>query len=164
MDDYANGIIYWEQSLVELSGGRLLAVAWAVDEPSGRTLPSVYALSEDGRTFSRPRLNGMHAQTAKLVQLPDGRILCLYRAHERSGLWAELAEIDGDRWIRVDEARLWTGAPSGMTGQNNTAEELSGLKFGYPSMTLVPNGDVLAVFWCCENDVHNIRWLRLRIS
>ena len=34
---------------------------------------------------------------------------------------------------------------------------------GYPTMTQLPDGDVLATFWCAEGEVYNIRWLRIKI-
>jgi hypothetical protein len=45
MDDYARGIMHWEQSVVQLPDGRLLVVAWAFDEKSGRSRPTPYAIS-----------------------------------------------------------------------------------------------------------------------
>jgi hypothetical protein len=51
-----------------------------------------------------------------------------------------------------------------MAGVGNTSDELSGLKFGYPSMVELPGGEVLAVFWCLEDCIHNIRWVRLKVS
>jgi len=162
MDGRTRGVCYWEISLVELPDRRLLALTWAFDEKQGRTLPSPYALSEDGRSFSPPRPTGFHAQTAKMLVLRDGRILCLNRRHDRPGLWANLVRIEGSSWVNIEETVLWQGAPSGMTGERTASEELAGLKFGYPSLVELPGGDVLAAFWCLEDCVHNIRWLRIR--
>lgn len=163
MDGYAEGIIHFEQSLARLNDGRLLAVAWAYHEPSGKTRPTPYALSSDGRTFSRPRTTGMRAQTAKILVLPDDRILCLYRRDDKAGLWGTLARIEGDQWSNLDETALWLGAPSGMSGRAGGADELSSLKFGFPQMIHLPSGEVFAVFWCCEDAVYNIRWMRIRV-
>jgi len=86
------------------------------------------------------------------------------------GAWIEALgdEADPDRvvhrlreGVERDPAQ---GAEAGMSGRTSAGEELSGLKFGYPSMVQLPDGDVLAVFWCCEDCIHNIRWVRLRID
>ena len=164
MDGYSRGIIYWEQSLIELSDGRLLAVCWAFQERSGESLPTPYTLSANGQTFSAPRPTGLQGQTAKLVSLQDGRILCVYRRHDRPGLWASLAKIEGDSWINLADLCLWRGATSGMTGMNSPGEELSALKFGFPSLIQLPGGDIFVVFWCSENCINNIRWLRIRVN
>jgi sialidase-1 len=164
MEGYDKGIIHWEQSLVELPDGRLLAIAWAMQEKTGQTLPTPYAISQDGCTFGPPKPTGLNGQTAKILCLRDGRIFCLYRRHDKPGLWANLARIDGDAWINLDELPVWQGGDSGMAGRAPTGEELSNLKFGFPSMVQMPDGDVMAVFWCVEDGIYNIRWLRIRIG
>lgn len=164
MDGREQGVIYWEQSMVELPDHRLLSVCWAFHEKSGDSFPNTYAIANDGKTFSPPRQIGIHGQTAKITSLGDGRIVCIYRRHDRPGLWANLARIEGDQWVHISETCLWQGARSGMTGKATAGEELSALKFGYPSSTRLPNGDLFVVFWCCEDCINNIRWLRLRIG
>ena len=65
--------------------------------------------------------------------------------------------------LNLDEAVLWQGAASGMTGEGASGDELSNLKFGFPRSIVLPGGDVFSVFWCCEDGIYNIRWLRLRV-
>jgi hypothetical protein len=164
MGAYGAGIIHWEQSVVEMSDGRLLAVAWAMEEKSGATLPTPYAISTDGGESFKPSMpTGFHAQTAKIICLADDNILCLYRRHDRPGLWANLARIEGDKWVNLECVPLWDGAASGMNGQKALGDELGNLKFGFPQMVQLPDGDVFVVFWCLEDCVHNVRWLRLRV-
>ncbi|MGH9397245.1 MAG: sialidase family protein [Terriglobia bacterium] len=160
-----SGRSHLEQSVIELIDGRILAVSWVYDAKAGKNYPTEYSISEDGgETFSLPMLTGFEAQTCKLIQLAgDDRILAVYRRHDRPGLWAQLARLEGRQWIHLYEASLWQGAESGMTGSAPTGEELSALKFGYPSMKELNPGDVLLLFWCQENCVTHIRWLRLRI-
>jgi hypothetical protein len=164
-DGASEGLIYWEQSVTPLPDGRLLGVAWVFDEKAGKSLPNRFTISDsDDRTFAPPRENGLLGQTAKVITLRDGRILCLYRREDQPGLWAHLARINGEDWEPLDESPVWRGAEAGMSGRASAGDELSGLKFGYPSMVQLPDGDVLAVFWCCEDCIHNIRWVRLRID
>ncbi len=65
---------------------------------------------------------------------------------KNEGLWANLAHIDGDNWINLEQVPIWEGAPSGMTGKGSNEEELGDLKFGYPNMTLLPDNRVYVVF------------------
>jgi hypothetical protein len=164
MDDYANGIIHWEVSLRQMADGRLLAVAWAFHEPTGATRPTPYSISEDGRAFSAPRLTGLRGQTAKVLPLDGDGVLCVYRRNDRPGLWAALAQVTTAGWRILDEAVLWQGAASGMSGVATASDELAGLRFGYPSMARMPDGEVLVAFWCLEDAVHNIRWIRLALG
>jgi hypothetical protein len=163
-DQYAQGIISWEQGLAQLPDGRLVAAVWSFDEREGKSLPNRYTMSRDGRKFSQPRENGLRGETAKLLAMADGRLLCLYRRLDRPGLWAQLVEMRGDDWVNLDSAPLWQGTASGMRGAGSSGDELSALKFGFPSMLQLPDGDVLAVFWCVEECLHIIRWIRLRIK
>lgn len=164
MAAYDEGIIHWEQSVVQLADGRLLAVAWAVEEESGKTLPSPYAISDDGTSFTPSMPTGFHSQTTKMICLEDGRVLALYRRHDKHGLWANLVRIEGHKWINLESVSLWEGAVSGMDGEKPTGDELSNLKFGYPNMVQLPDGDVFVVFWCLEDCIYNIRWMRLKIQ
>lgn len=164
IDQYDRGVISWEQGLTELTDGRLLAVVWCFDEKSGKSLPNRFALSRDGQVFSTPRENGLQGETAKLHTLADGRVLCLYRRLDKPGLWANLVRIDADNWINLAELAVWQGPASGMKGERTASDELSALKFGFPSMVELPDGSVMAVFWCVEDGIHVIRWARLAVS
>ena len=163
-DGRESGLTHWEKSVVQLQDGRLLAVAWVYDTSSGQTHPSAYAISEDrGETFTGPRETGFVAQTCKIIQLRDGRILAVYRRHDEPGLWAGLARLDDDRWVSLVDRPVWQGADSGMSGSSGAAE-LMELKFGYPSSAQLPSGEVLTLFWCEEDGAMNIRWTRLGVE
>ena len=51
-----------------------------------------------------------------------------------------------------------------MFGEATATEELRLLKLGCPNLALLPNGDVLVAFWCHEDEVYNIRWIRLAVN
>jgi len=163
-DDWESGVIHFEQSVDQLPDGRLIGVAWAYVAKTGKTLGTPYVLSDDAAHFSAQRPTGLQGQTAKITCLPDGRVLCLYRRDDKPGLWANLSRIDGDEWVNLAEAPMWLGAESGMDKNTSIDESLRTLKFGFPSAVVLPNGDVFAAFWCMEDCVHNIRWLRIRIG
>jgi hypothetical protein len=155
--------IHFEQSVVQLPDGRLLAVSWAYDSKTQQTLPTPYTISDDLKTFSPAMPTGLQGQTAKILALHDGRVLCVYRRGDKPGLWAQLVQIDGNRWINLGELELWSGSISERS-TGNTSDELCSLKFGFPSLLELPNGIVKIVFWCVENGAHVIRWFDLRIA
>lgn len=164
VNQYDRSIVSWEQGLTQLPDGRLLAVVWCFDEKQGKSLPNRYAISSDGHTFGPPRENGLQGETSKLLTLADGRVVCLYRRLDKPGLWANLVRIDGDTWINLAESPLWQGPASGLFGKQAAGDELSALKFGFPSMVQLPGGDVFAVFWCVEDCLHVVRWARLTVK
>lgn len=159
-DGWARGVIHWEVSVVQLPDRRLLSVAWALDAAGGATQPNPYVIvGPDGMMHHGE--TGLHAQTAKLSLLPDGRVACVFRRHDVPGLWISLVRIEEDRWITEGRDPLWGGADSGMQGSDSIGAELSALAFGYPSLVPRPDGDLLLVFWCREDCINNIRWMRL---
>lgn len=158
-------IVSWEQGLTQLADGRLVCVVWSFDSKAGKSLPNRYAISRDGKTFSAPRENGMQGETAKIITLADGNVLCVYRRLDQPGLWASLVRIDGDDWRQLAECCVWKGPKSGLLGEwKSSSDELSALKFGFPSLVQLPDGDAFVVFWCHEDGVNNIRWARIRTA
>lgn len=163
MDGWAGGIIHFEQSLVQLCDGRLLAVAWALHEVSGRSEPVAYAISDDGRTFGPRRSSGIAGQTTKMTCLANGDVLALSRRVDAAGLWAYRAQIDGLHWVNVEETPVWQGKPLDAAGSTR-GDDLAGLKCGSPSLLGETDGTVFAAFWCQEEEMSVIRWVRLRVA
>lgn len=165
LDSRTDGIAHWEQSIVPLPDGRLLAVGWAFDPATSRTHELPYAIAAGDGPFVRHGLTGLHAQTTKLASLEDGRVIAVYRRDDQPGLWATVARIDGDAWRPLAEAPLWEDVSSGMRGQGRTvAEDLAGLAFGAPNPMLTEDGTVLVAFWARRECVYGIDWIRLRVE
>ena len=164
-DGRQSGRSHLEVSLVQLNDDRILAVSWVHDLTNNKNFPSEYSLSESrGENFSEPMLTGFRAQTCKLIQLRNGLLFAAYRDSERPGLWGTVARLEGNQWRTLNEVSLWQGAATGMQGQSSSAQELSALKFGSPSIRQLPSGEVLLLFWCQEDCVTGIRWIRVRIE
>lgn len=164
-DGRRNNLSYLEQSVIEMDDGLLLAVAWVYELENGVTKPSVYGLSADGgKTFTAPRITGFEAQTCKVIQLFDGRLLCVYRRNDEPGLWYSLSQLHEETWTNLGQGRLWAGAESGMKGDKNHVDELSGLKFGHPTIRQISPEEVLILFWCQEDCLTGIRWIKLQLS
>jgi sialidase-1 len=164
LDSYDRGCAHFEVSLIQLPDGRLLAASWEFEFASGRSHPLPYAISADGQTFGPARATGLNGETSKMLSLGDDRVLVIYRRFDKPGLWAALVRIKGDTWVNLEEIPLWQGAPSKMFGERASADELSALQFGFPQPHRLPDGKVMVVFWCREDGVHNIRWLRVAVD
>jgi len=164
-EDPSQELIFHEVSLTELPDGRLLSVAWPFDVGAGKTsMPVPFAIAADGERFETRGSTGIAGETTKVLSLGAGRLLCLSRRTDKPGLWAILAQIQEDRWVNLEEAPMWQGSDSRMFGDADPATELAALHFGFPNLLRLPDGDVLAAFWCREDCIHNIRWLRIRVS
>ncbi|MCB0749152.1 MAG: exo-alpha-sialidase, partial [Ignavibacteriae bacterium] len=165
MDDSQRGVIYWESKIIELSKGTMIGTAWAYDERRGEDLANHYTISIDsGRTWSKPRTTGLFGQTMAISELPDGRLLVVYRRMDKPGLWVTIVHIKSGNWINEREFPLWGVQESSLTNKsNNMVHDFNNLKFGAPCITFLPDQSVYISFWCYENFVSNIRWLKLNI-
>ncbi len=166
MSDPDQNVIYWESKIVELPDGKLLTVAWAYDEAAGADLPNQYVLSEDGgKTWSAPTSTGLLGQTPTPFALDDGRVLCVYRRMDETGLWANISRIEGSDWVNEECAPLWGHGVQGLTEtSDNMAHNFNVLRFGAPCITRLGDGTIFVAFWCYEDCLSNIRWFKLRIE
>ncbi len=167
MADKESRLIYWESKIIELSDGRLLAVAWCYDETTNKDLPNQYALSSDaGATWTAPASTALQGQTLTSIELNDGRVLSVYRRIDRPGLWANLSQLHGDRWINTAEQPLWGhDSTMALTKQSdNMIANFNVLRFGAPCLASLPDGRIFVAFWGYEDTTSVIRWFKLEIA
>lgn len=164
MEDGANGIIYFEQGLAQLTDGRLLATVWAYDQNTRQTRGIDYAVARGDR-FTPHRPTPLKGETAKLIALPDGRALCVYRGLEPVGLVASIITVNDDDTCEFSEPQiLWKGeSATAMFGVEGPGKELKELKLGSPHGIVIADDEVFIAFWCCGEDVFHIRWVRVRV-
>jgi len=163
-DGRASGLIHWEQCVIAWGPG-LLAVAWQYDPGAQKTRPSVYALGQGfPPLFGPAQPTGLLAETCELLALDRVRLLAIYRRTDQPGLWATIARLEGQAWVNETSAPLWQGSVSRMVGGQKGADELSGLKFGSPSVKRLADGSVLVAFWCHEDGICNIRWIKVGVG
>ena len=163
-DGRASGLIHWEQCVIPWDGG-LLAVAWEFDIAAQKSNPSVYAIGRgDPPAFSPPGPTGFLAETCELLPLDASQVLAVYRRVDRPGLWAAIALVERGVWTNGPALPLWQGARSHMMGNGAGADELSGIRFGSPSIKRLPDGGIILAFWCHEDEISIIRWIRLTLT
>jgi sialidase-1 len=159
-----NGLSCLEQKLTQLSDGRWLSVCWSIDQ-NGKTAPNRYAIGNGEATSFGPwKTTGLPGETCTPIALPDMHVLCVYRNISKPGLWASLARVEGDDWHPLSEICLWNGGntkPSDQAERFSELRQMKSLRFGYPSLVRLADGDVMCAFWCVEECVSNIRWIRI---
>ncbi|GMV92384.1 MAG: hypothetical protein AMXMBFR82_21620 [Candidatus Hydrogenedentota bacterium] len=156
----------WEQKQTRLSDGRWLAMCWAHDYTNAKSLPNRYAFSSDDCfSYSLPSVAPLNGETCTPLALPDNRVLFVYRRFDQRGLWAHLAEFEGETWKPLADAPLW-GADRALYGKDSTnkLEEMRTLRFGFPQCVHLSDRAIFVAFWCVEDCVACIRWFRLRVE
>ncbi|QDS99082.1 sialidase family protein [Adhaeretor mobilis] len=158
-------ILFWEQKICEIDQGRLLAAAWTHVETTRSDLTNHFAVAKrDSLQFSEPEPTALCGQTPELLHLEENRVLCVYRRTDEPGLWACIVEIDSkNRWQTVYQQCLWQPALlAARKVGHSLVEEFRALKFGAPSLVRLDDQSIFLSFWCVEDCVSNIRWIRLR--
>jgi len=165
MKDPLGKIIFWESKIAQLSDGRLLAVAWTYNEKKGKDLQNHYAVSIDyGKTWSKPMPTGIWGQTPAILPLDAGEVLFVYRRVDKPGLWANVCLIKNGKWINRMELPLWGWESRGLIKMGkNMAVNFQGLRFGAPCIVGLQSDVVMVAFWCYEDFVSNVRWIKIKI-
>ena len=75
------------------------------------------------------------------------------------------AAIEGEGWRPLGEAALWgVNVAAHDTSQSSLLAQMSTLRFGCPSIIRLAGDEFLIAFWCVEDCVSNIRWIKVRID
>ena len=151
--------------MIQLQDGRLLAVAGALDKDTGEVGPTPVRAEP-----RRPGLFRDHGVTGFRGQPPSSSSCPTAACSPPIGATTSQASGprrrgSGRRWINEETAPLWQGADFGHgRARSPAARSWRTLKFGFPQMLVRPDGDVMLVFWCEEDCIKNIRWLRIRVE
>jgi Neuraminidase (sialidase) len=155
-----------EAWVAELADGRLLGTGWHLDLRGQTDYPNAYALSHDGgRTWGPTRSTGTMGQSTGLGALPDGRALFVYNQRKYGDPGVRLAvcrPTEMDFGIEGDEL-VWRAATRTQRDTSGGHEEWQDFSFGEPSVTPLPDGSLLVVFWCIQPAGRGIGYVRLRM-
>ena len=153
-----------EAWVVELADRRLVGTCWHMSLATGRDERIPFGLSHDGGdTWSRTRSTGITGQATSLAPLPDGRLLLVYNQREQPnpGVWLAVADpSDNDFGIqRIGPA--WLAEQATRNADDSGHDAWQDFSFGEPSVTLLPDGDVMITLWCDQRSGTGIRYVRL---
>ena len=138
---------FFEPALARLSSGRLLCLLRSCVE-AGDYLYQV--MSDDGGlTWSEPRKTPLWGFPADIIQLPDGRVLCVY-GHRRPPFGIRAC-------ISADEGGTWN-----VDGEIVVRDDLPNANLGYPAALAMEDGLVFTVYWGEEKGITSLlgSWFR----
>lgn len=150
---------------IELSDGRLLCAGWHVDHESRNDYPNAYAISSDGgETWSETGSTGTMGQSVALTALPEGRVLMTYnqRRSGEPGIWIARACPSASDFGLESNDLAWSAKTTTQHGSSAGHSEWTDFSFGEPSLTLLPDGTWLLLFWCIQPDGSGVRFVKLR--
>ena len=153
-----------ESWVVELADRRLVGTAWSMSLATGRDELIPFGISHDGGdTWTTTRSTGIRGQATSLAPLPDGRLLLVYNQREQPdpGVWLAVATpSDHDFGLgRIGPA--WLAEQATRNTEDSGHDAWTDFSFGEPSVTLLPDGDVMVTLWCAQPSGTGIRYIRL---
>lgn len=112
-------------------------------------------------TFPNSLGEAVAATVVCAADLPAARqaaVVCM------PGMGCSMAEVLDPRLYRPKpESGPLLGFGRGLA-RRGYADELASLRFGYPSLQQLPDSDLFLVFWCVEELVTLIRWVRIQVD
>jgi BNR repeat protein len=170
--DPSNAIFYWDQRLdAHPEDGRLVNMFWTHLPAEGRDIDIHIAWgTPDGRTWTDPVGTGLPGQHCQPISLGGDQLMAVYsHRHDPPGIRAALSEDFGRTWDRDGELVVWAsdaGDEPGSGGPRAQAEfwnDMGAWQFGHPRGAVLPNGDVVVVFYGGSGTTRSGRWARVRV-
>ncbi len=165
--DITNRIFYWDQRPAVIGNDKMLNVFWTYDTQRKEYL-NIHSTEsfDNGRTWTKPADIGFAGQPASPIRLPDGRIALIYI--DRSDIPTikmRLSGDDGCSWgkeefviYRYNVSQTYGGGQA----MNETWNEMYKFSAGLPAGMLLPDGDIMVVFYAGEYaDKTDIHWARI---
>ncbi|NIA06089.1 MAG: hypothetical protein GWP14_00370 [Actinobacteria bacterium] len=164
-NDPENRIFYWDQRLGVLADGSILDMFWTYDNRAGQYL-NIHAKrsTDNGHSWSDTWDTGVPGQPAQPVSTPDAGIAMVYvdrtdqpvikvrKSSDRGSTWPEETEAVIHKPSLVSQTRK-KGA------MQDAWEEMGKFSIGLPTTALLPNGNVIVVFYAGpETDRTDIHW------
>ena len=166
-EDPASEKGFFEQKVIELTPGHLMAVAWTVTLGDYADLENHFTTSRDaGRTWGPIHSTGIQGQTMTPIWLGGNRLLVLYnRRYGEQAVMMCLVTFTDDSWRVEFEDVLWSAAAhrDRPDDAESGIDEFDAFQFGLPSAIRLDDRELLAVHWCQEGGEFGIRWTRLRL-
>ena len=168
-DDPERRIFYWDQRPSVMGEGELLDLFWTFDRERGEYLNIHARQSKNyGRDWSPLWDTGVPGQPAPALRIADDRlVMVIVDRASAPTIKLRVSEDRGRSWPVETEMILFAqqrGEDLSRPGDMQTAwNEMYEYALGLPMTTLLPDGDVLLVFYSGpRGDETSIHWMRLR--
>jgi len=159
---------WWDQRPGILADGTLLDLFWTYDNVDAVYLNIHARASKDnGRTWTEIWDTGVPGQPAPPVSLPDGSIAMVYMDRTGTPTVKLRRGTDGGRtWPEATELILFQPPTPTQTVTKGSMQdawsEMGKFSTGLPCTALLPNGDLLVLFYTGPHkDLTDIRWVRV---
>jgi hypothetical protein len=168
--DPTGRIFNWDQRAGVATDGRLATFTWTYDRETTKYHNIHRRISDtEGASWTQAEDLGFADQAARPAMLPDGRVVLAWV--DRFGAQAIKARMSAAvdaaflEETEVDLYRLEAVAET-VEGEGDTGELLTEMgvwNYGLPYAEVLPDGDVMVVYYAGEADRMDIHWARLAL-
>ncbi len=162
-------IFYWDQRAGVAPDGRMVTFTWTYDRKTSTYLNIHRRISLDGGHSWQQRVDlGITDQAAHPAILPDGRVVLAWvDRFKTQTIRARLADsVDGDFDPKSEVVVYQHETANAVVGQETGAllAEMSIWTFGLPYAEVLPNGEVMVVYYAGTEAAMDIHWARLQVG
>lgn len=170
-NDPENRFFYWDQRPSVLNDGSILDLFWSYDNESAKYV-NIHARKSDVNTETWGNLydTNVPGQPAPPVQLKNGQIVMVYIDRKAEPTIKARVSSDGGKTFPTEtETELYKEKIPTQTNNKGSMQdawsEMGKFSTGLPATALLPDGDVITVFYSgTETDHSSIKWVRFRID
>ena len=164
------GKMYSHARYTRMLDGRICALQWTQNIGAREDYDLHFTVSDEtGREWSEPRATGLPGQTSWAADLGGGVIAaaCTQRKGMKPGIVAVLSEDVGRTWDRDGEVLLWDAVGQeylGVEHKPSYPASHDNIAFGKPNLARLPDGTLLAAWWCTQACVTHARYAKLCVE
>lgn len=168
--DPSGRIFNWDQRLGMTADGQIAAFLWTYDSEERRYLNIHRRISSDGGlTWSPAEDLGFTDQAGHPAVLPDGRfVLPWVDRFQSHSIRVRMAPTIDAPFDPASELQLYSLIGTGSRdGGATTGAMLADMKiwtFGLPFAELLPNGEVMVVYYAGSSEAMDIRFARIKLT
>jgi len=109
---------------------------------------------------------GFRGQTTSLTPYGEASLLVPYNQRKEGtlGVWLSIATPDENSFNLSMNTPVWEATIPTRSNTSGDFSEWTDYSFGEPQVTILPDGNLLLVFWCDQPDGKGIRYIKLSIS
>ena len=150
--------------------GRVAGLQWAQEVGSNKDKDLHLVISDvTGTKWGAPQPTGIMAQTSWLADMGKGVLAAAYTSREgmRPGINVILSPDGGKTWDIANQIMVWDAVGQqylGVVQKPAYPASHDNIAFGKPNAARMPNGELIAAWWCTQASVTHARFARLAVE